>query len=104
MSGGEISQSTSTLRSIIRNALEELERDGEIVICSSNPNHITDFLNDRLRVLTPTDTMTPVELAGLRSLVYHAINDKRFFDWEMPTLTGLTAEEFANLAAKLPTG
>jgi hypothetical protein len=31
-----------------------------------------------------------------------AINDKRFFDWEMPTLTGMTAEEFSRLAEKLP--
>ncbi|MNL49307.1 hypothetical protein D3C87_1722330 [compost metagenome] len=26
----------------------------------------------------------------------------QFFDWEMPTLTGLTAEEFGTVAGKLP--
>jgi hypothetical protein len=46
--------------------------------------------------------LTSSEMAGLRSLVLHAISDKRFFDWEMPTLTGFSAEEFRQIAEKLP--
>ncbi|EFO29947.1 hypothetical protein TRICHSKD4_5787 [Roseibium sp. TrichSKD4] len=37
-------------------------------------------------------------------MILQALSDKRFFDWEMPTLTGLTSEEFKAVANKLPKG
>jgi len=42
------------------------------------------------------------ELVGVRNLILHAIGNKQFFDWEMPTLTGFTAAEFERIAEKLP--
>jgi hypothetical protein len=104
MSGIEKTEQPSILEDTIRTALEELERSGDIVICSTTPNLVTEFLNSRLQILLPNNTISPSELVALRCLLHHAISDKRFFDWEMPTLTGLTAEEFAKLAGKLPTG
>jgi hypothetical protein len=41
-------------------------------------------------------------MIGLRRLVWHAVSNKQFFDWEMPTLTGFTAEQFGEIAEKLP--
>jgi hypothetical protein len=50
----------------------------------------------------PNTALSHLELLGVRGLVLHAISDKRFCDWEMPTLTGFTAVEFEGIAEKLP--
>lgn len=42
------------------------------------------------------------ELYATLLLINYAIHDHKFFDWEMPTLTGLTAEEFGAVSDKLP--
>lgn len=91
-----------SLHSSIYNALEELEQRGEIVLCSSSPENSAKFLEQKLRSVVVSSEISVSELSSIRSLIYHAIRDKRFFDWEMPTLTGLTAEEFASLADRLP--
>jgi len=41
-------------------------------------------------------------LSATRLLINQVIHDTRFFDWETPTLTGLTIEEFSIVAGKLP--
>jgi hypothetical protein len=83
-------------------ALNELERDEEIVICTASPERVVRRLRDAALEVTPNTGLTSDELTGLRQLVLHAIADKRFFDWEMPTLTGFTAEAFREIAEKLP--
>lgn len=86
---------------VLKQALLDLEEQGEIVLCSAN-HSAARFLEARLRSVVPSAEITPVEFSSLRALVLMAINDKRFFDWEMPTLTGMNAEEFSRLAEKLP--
>lgn len=55
-----------------------------------------------ISTILPRTDLTAQELTGVRRLIYQAIADKRFFDWEMPTLTGFTAKEFETIAGKLP--
>lgn len=86
----------------IRKALNDLEDNGDIVLCPSTPNLPEKKIYDAITTLIPNTPLSSVELYAVRSLILHAIRDKRFFDWEMPTLTGLNAEEFENIAKKLP--
>lgn len=86
----------------IKSALLDLEEQGGIVLCASEPDFPAKFIYEAVSGLAPSDQLTITELAGLRSLVFQAVSDKRFFDWEMPTLTGLTADQFKAAANKLP--
>lgn len=89
---------------IVKLSLAELETRGELVLCESAPNSAAIYLTQRLASIMPNRHITSSELVGLRSLVFQAVNDKRFFDWEMPTLTGFTATQFGEIAKKLPKG
>jgi len=88
----------------IESALLELEERGEIVLCTDTPNVSSKYICSAIKELTPNEKLTLSELSGLRALVFQAVNDQRFFDWEMPTLTGLDANEFKKIAEKLPKG
>ena len=83
-------------------ALGELERDGDLVITSPNIEPVADRIAQAVLAVVPNTALSHLELLGVRSLVIHAIADKRFFDWEMPTLTGFTAAEFEDIVEKLP--
>jgi hypothetical protein len=87
----------------IRNALVDLEGRGDIVLCASAPEKPAKYIFDALSEVVPNN-ITASELTGLRALVLQAISDPRFFDWEMPSLTGFSAEEFRRIAEKLPKG
>lgn len=89
---------------LISRALLELEERGDIVLCVDSAKKPAKHIYDALGELMPNDKLTASELSGLRALVLQATNDQRFFDWEMPTLTGFTAEEFRTIAGKLPRG
>lgn len=82
----------------------ELEERGDIVLCTVTPDEPANFLFSELQEFMPSTPLTVSELSGLRALTLHAIQDERFFDWEMPTLTGFSAEEFEKIAKKLPKG
>lgn len=84
------------------NALIELERDGDIVITSPSIEPLADRLAEAALNVVPSTDLSFDELVGVRSLILHAISNKQFFDWEMPTLTGFTAAEFERIAGKLP--
>lgn len=84
------------------NTLQRLEDDGEIVICSATARPAARKIHDMISTILPRTDLTAQELTGVRRLIYQAIADKRFFDWEMPTLTGFTAKEFETIAGKLP--
>lgn len=92
----------SDLKDALCDALVELERRGDIVICSNDARSAALFMESKLRSLVPSDSITPSELRGVRSLIFHAVGDGAFFDWEMPILTGLSASEFIRIANKLP--
>ncbi len=93
-----------TLLKSIKKALSDLEERGDIVLCSKVPDNPAKHVYDVVRTLVPSEELTLSELSGLRSLVFQAIGDEQFFDWEMPTLTGFKAEEFKEIAEKLPQG
>lgn len=90
------------LSKTIAMALGELERDGDLVITSPSIEPVADRMAQAVLAVVPNTALSHLELLGVRSLVLHAISDKRFFDWEMPTLTGFTAAEFEGIAEKLP--
>lgn len=90
------------LSKTIAMVLGELERDGDLVITSPSIEPIADRIAQAVLSVAPNTALSHLELLGVRSLVLHAISDKRFFDWEMPTLTGFTAAEFEGIAEKFP--
>lgn len=102
MINDSINDRKTDLYNVINSALSELEQQNEIVVCASSSSYASKFLEEKLRSAFVSPEISVSELSSIRSLIYYAIRDKRFFDWEMPTLTGLTAEEFASLADRLP--
>ncbi len=91
-----------TLSKIISETLLSLEKEDQLVIISPSPDVLADRIVNDAQIAIPHTGLTQNELFGVRSLILHAIADKRFFDWEMPTLTGFSAEEFDLIARKLP--
>lgn len=90
------------LRNAVREALLQLETDGHIVIVSTTLGPVVDAVANKVADVVPNTELSLRELYATRQLIYQAIQDNRFFDWEMPMLTGLTAEEFRIVADKLP--
>lgn len=86
----------------IKKTLEFLEKENEIVICSTESERTTKKLYGAITDMLPKTNLTEEEMSGVRSLILHAIRDKNFFDAEMPTLTGFTSEEFQKIADKFP--
>lgn len=83
-------------------ALGDLEREGELVITCASIQLIADRVAEAVLAVVPNTSLSLNELSGVRSLIFHAIWNKQFFDWEMPTLTGFNADEFKQIAEKLP--
>jgi|GEM_PF-863195 len=90
------------LSQTLATTIGELERDGELVVTSPSIAPLADRLAEAALGVVSSTGLSTTEMVGVRSLILHAVADKRFFDWEMPTLTGFTAEEFERIAAKLP--
>jgi hypothetical protein len=91
-----------TLSNAIATALYQLEVDGELVVTSSSIQLLADRIAEAVYSVVPHTELSLLELIGVRSLILHAVWNKSFFDWEMPTLTGFTADEFKTIADKLP--
>ena len=89
------------LLGIVTKVLVRMEEQDKLV-CVSDQKVIAQELTQEIQSSAKHLTVSSEELSGLRSLVYHAVNDEKFFDWEMPTLTGYTAEQFKEIAEKLP--
>ncbi|MBZ9648777.1 hypothetical protein K9B33_14600 [Sphingobium sp. 3R8] len=92
------------LSRVIAMTLGALERDGELVVTCPSIEPIADRIAEAALDVVPNTSLSFLELVGVRGLILHAISDKRFFDWEMPTLTGFSASEFERIAEKLPRG
>ena len=86
----------------IGQALMELDHANDLVICNDNPNICAKKIAASVDHIVPDTGLSSGEMYGVRSLIYHAIANKQFFDWEMPTLTGFTADQFKAIAEKLP--
>lgn len=90
------------LSQTIVTTLGDLEREGELVDTSSSIERVADRIAEAVLGVVPNTSLSLEELYGVRSLILHAVKSKSFFDWEMPTLIGFTAEEFKRIADKLP--
>jgi hypothetical protein len=66
-----------------------------MVITCPSIQLIANRVAEAVLAVVPNTSLSLNELSGVRSLIFQAISDKRFFDWEMPTLTGFNADEFA---------
>ena len=97
----ESKNADSVLSEQIADILLALEKR-DMLICISSINVIVDTIVAGLKENVLQLYLSVEELSAIRSLIYYASNDKRFFDWEMPTLTGYTAEQFKEIANKLP--
>ena len=92
------------LEQTLARALDGLERRNQIILCADDRTAIAAQLGAAVRSVWPDAPTTTQEMAAVRALIFHALADKRFFDLEMPTLTGLNADGFRSVAGKLPTG
>ena len=96
-----MSEFDTRLIKAISNALLVCEADSSLVITSTVISDIAQVVADKVKLEYAGGVISPDEMNGVSSLVFNAIADKKFFDWEMPTLTGYTAEEFGEIAHKL---
>lgn len=87
---------------VIAKVMTAMEQDENIMVLSSSNVSVINRIYEAVVTTVPRSDLSDVELHGVRSLVLEAIEDKRFFDWEMPTLTGFSAEQFKTIALKLP--
>ncbi|MEP3342571.1 MAG: hypothetical protein ABJO09_09730 [Hyphomicrobiales bacterium] len=91
-----------TLIQAIGKTITNLEALNELVLCSDDPTNCATKIASSVRHIVPNASLNSSEMLGIKSLILHAISDERFFDWEMSTLTGLSAEQFRAIADKLP--
>lgn len=87
---------------VISLILKKMEEDEEIVICSSSSVNATSKIHDAIASIVPKTNLSDLDLYAIRSLILEAIDDGKFFDREMPTLTGYSADQFRKIAMKLP--
>lgn len=83
--------------------MKSLEEEEELVIPTSAPGNLAVKIRDRNAIeRDPCTAVNAIEFSAIRTRIRLTVDDKRFFDDEMPTLTGLTAEQFLALAATPP--
>ncbi|WP_130466536.1 hypothetical protein [Corticibacter populi] len=80
------------LNNNIVSALCEAEAAGDIVICTTAPQQTASLISEKIRAVFTGEIFSPEELLALSGLISQAVSDKRFYDWEMPTLIGYTAD------------
>ena len=91
----------SRLLNAISTALLECEENSDLVITTSIIDEVSQVILKKVKEEYSGGVISPEETLGVTSLIFHAIEDKRFFDWEMPTLCGYTAQEFDSISTKL---
>ncbi|OHV80380.1 hypothetical protein [Ensifer sp. LCM 4579] len=82
------------LRAIAR-SLQDLEDANELVVCAASTDRAASVIHDAVLAIVPRSDLAQDDLSAIRSLIFETVADKRFFDWEMPTLTGKTADDSA---------
>lgn len=87
----------------VQNLLSEMELGDDIVLCGDS-ERISKKISDSILQVMPNTTLTLSDMQAVRALILLAVADPRFFDSDMPSLTGLTASGFRDLAEKLPKG
>jgi hypothetical protein len=89
------------LTSAIAVALRKAEEEEKIVITTSILTDVAKDVAEEVKSAYAGGVLSPDEIFGLCVVLLHAVEDKKFFDWEMPTLSGFKAEEIKRLAIKL---
>ncbi|MEL7259641.1 MAG: hypothetical protein AAFN80_17715 [Pseudomonadota bacterium] len=87
---------------VIEATMKKLEQADELVICSETPTKVATEIAKAVDHIVPDTGLSFLEMSGVRALILQAISQPAFFDWEMPTLTGFSAEQFEAIAEKLP--
>ncbi|WP_299471406.1 hypothetical protein [uncultured Roseibium sp.] len=90
------------LTDTILECLKRLEEEEKLVITTTVPQHLGSRICETIANEVPIPPISKAEFTAIRALIRQAVEDKRFFDAEMPTLTGLTADAFIDLAERLP--
>jgi hypothetical protein len=62
---------------------------------------VAKVVADEVKKVYAGGVLSPDEIFGLCVVLLHAVEDKNFYDWEMPTLSGFKAEEIKQLTIKL---
>ena len=89
------------LTTAISGALKKAEDNDSIVITTSTINDVASSVADEVKKVYAGGVLSPDEIFGLCVVLLHAVEDKKFYDWEMHTLSGFKAEETKQLAIKL---
>ncbi len=92
---------TNTLKESIKAGLIEAEKNGSIVISTTTISDSIDIVSRYVEFSTLENYISLPEMHQLAWLIFHAVNDERFFDWEMPILIGATKEEIKIIWDKL---
>jgi len=90
----------SELDSAISTALQEAESHDNIVIASQVSN-TSSAIREEVKKVYAGGVLSPNEILGICTVLFHAVENKKFYDWEMPTLTGYSADEMKTLAENL---
>ncbi len=89
------------LTTAISVALKKAEDNDNIVITTSTINDVASVIADEIKKVYAGGVLSSDEIFGICIVLLHAVEDKKFYDWEMPTLSGFKAEEIKKLAIKL---
>ena len=89
------------LKSGIASALIKAEDNGDIVTTTATPNDIYTLIANNVKEVYAGGVLSPDELFGICVVMFHAVENEKFYDWEMPTLCGYTREEMKILVKKL---
>ncbi|GJC05382.1 MULTISPECIES: hypothetical protein [Aeromonas] len=95
-----MSDKTKDIREALAEALIHAEEKGDLVITTSVIDGITVPMAEAIKTVY-AGMFTTHELSALSNLAFHATQDANFYDWEMPTLIGLSREEMQSLGEKL---
>lgn len=86
----------------IFDALEDLERSEDIVICSATPHGVANKLYQAFRVEMLDAPLSGQELRGLGELIREVLYGGNISPSELATRTGLSPQQFEAIRKKLP--
>lgn len=90
------------LLTLISDALVDLERSEDIMICSATPNVAANKLHQAVRQQLLEAPLSARELHGIFELLREVLYGGPISRPELSTRAGLTPEEFEALLKKLP--
>ena len=89
------------LTAAILEALRQAEEAGDVVLTTAAPGAVASAISIEVRRAFAGDLFTVEEMRSMALLISYAVADKRFYDWEMPTLVGMSAEAMQGLSDRI---